>query len=188
MVKAKTQTDSIPSYFSWICKKIYNPINGQSEYSKLLKKLFDTEFVYEPFDYDRARDGIALRGYYQDETGKDPEILGECNLLEMMVALVERYENSVMYDPQMGDRTGQWFWNMIVSLGLSGMTDENYDEKYASSCIERLESHRYDSDGKGGLFTIKNTPIPVNEMPIYVQINYFMNQVLEDEGVLSIHS
>lgn len=38
--------------------------------------------------------------------------------LEMIIALAIRLEEHIMDDPDIGNRTGQWFWDMIVSLGL----------------------------------------------------------------------
>lgn len=41
-----------------------------------------------------------------------------CSVLEMIIALAIRLEEHIMDDPDIGNRTGQWFWDMIVSLGL----------------------------------------------------------------------
>lgn len=173
-----------PTYFDWLCSKVYEPVNGKDTYSKLLKRLYDTEFVYRPFDDDRAKDGIALRYSYRDQTGKNSGIIGECNLLEMMVALVDRYENSTMANVAMGNRTGQWFWGMIASLGLGRMTDDRYDDDEVMKAINRFETNSYEANGSGGLFTLANPPGDMTKIPIIVQINYFMTEVLEDEGIL----
>ena len=41
----------------------------------------------------------------------------------MMIALAIRCEEHIMDDPDAGDRTGQWFWSMLVSLGLGSMDE-----------------------------------------------------------------
>lgn len=48
-------------------------------------------------------------------------------MLEMMIALAIRCEETIMDDPRYGNRTKQWFWNMMKSLGLSYMNDDCFD-------------------------------------------------------------
>jgi hypothetical protein len=115
-------------------------VSGEKKYSKelsfnkLLRRLNDTEFVYSiRRDENRAEDGISLRYRYLKSVGhpEDFELVEDepCSILEMMVALAIRMEESIMDDPEIGDRTGQWFWGMVVNLGLGSMTDGRYDEE-----------------------------------------------------------
>ena len=43
-----------------------------------------------------------------------------------------------MDDPDVGDRTGQWFWSMLVSLGLGGMEDRKFDRYFVDETLERF--------------------------------------------------
>ena len=36
-----------------------------------------------------------------------------CSVLEMMIALAIRCEEHIMDDPDVGNRTGQWFWKDV---------------------------------------------------------------------------
>ena len=54
-----------------------------------------------------------------------------CSMLEMMVALAIRIEEHIMEDRNMGNRVGQWFWSMIVSLGLAATDDTRFSEERA---------------------------------------------------------
>lgn len=166
-------------YFEWIyelmCEERYaNDIS----YRRLFTRLYDTEFLYlMPIDKNRAGDGEALRWRFALVRGLDyiPDSLnGSCSVLEMMVALALRCEETIMDDTRYGNRTGQWFWDMIVSLGLGSMYDSNFDERYVDKAILRFLYREYEPDGKGGLFTIKNCDVDLRELEIWDQLNLYI--------------
>jgi hypothetical protein len=95
-----------------------------------------------------------------------------------MVALSMRCEEQIMNDPNVGDRTGQWFWNMIVNLGLGGMDDRRFDESYADEVLDRFMNREYAPDGKGGLFTIENRREDMRSMEIWYQMNHYLENYL----------
>ena len=144
-------------YFNWL----YDLVGGgnrpkQLSYRKLLKHLHDTEFRYViEKDRNRAKDGedlryrFALAQYYDVDPDYITDLLDDraCSVLEMMVALASRCEET-MDDPGMGDRTGQWFWGMIVNLGLGSMCDSNYNEWLVNDAITRFLNREYDRNGK----------------------------------------
>ena len=80
-----------------------------------------------------------------------------------------------MADSELGDRTGQWFWNMIVSLGLGSMMDSRYDEEYVDSVIYRFLNREYERNGKGGLFTIEHCPRDLRGVEIWYQMSWYLN-------------
>jgi hypothetical protein len=94
----------------------------------------------------------------------------------MMVALAIRCEERIMNDPTKGDRTAQWFWGMVSSLGLSGMTDYNFDEWLTEEVIRRFLNREYDRDGKGGLFTIKRWNRDARDAEIWHQLLAYCNE------------
>jgi hypothetical protein len=94
----------------------------------------------------------------------------------MMVALAIRCEERIMKDPMKGDRTAQWFWGMISSLGLGGMTDYNFNEWVVADVIGRFLRREYDSDGKGGLFTIKRWDRDARDVEIWHQLLAYCNE------------
>jgi len=96
-------------------------------------------------------DGLELRSrFLYGELGLETDISGPCSLLEMLVALSLRAEESIACDDEIGDRTGQWFWSMITNLGLGAMYDWRYDDVYVDYCIDRFLSHDYAPNGQVG--------------------------------------
>jgi hypothetical protein len=150
-------------------------------YRKLFTYLYDTEFTYFiPHDENRAVDGIGLRHrfcYRNDCEHLEYCLDGPCSVLEMMVALAIRCEDYIMCNPEKGDRTAQWFWTMISSLGLAGMTDYNFDLYTVEDVICRLLNRDYDRDGKGGLFTIRGWYRDARDAEIWHQLLAYCNLI-----------
>ena len=94
-------------------------------YSRLLDYLYHTDYIWEyEMDENRAGDGLEFRNYFEmDFHVTDVRISGPCSMLEMMVGLAYRMERELMDDVAYGDRTSQWFWMMINSLGLGYMNN-----------------------------------------------------------------
>ena len=93
----------------------------------------------------------------------------------MMVALAIRCEENIMDDPSYGNRTGQWFWGMIVNLGLGFMTDSRFDEKFVDDVIFRFLNREYEPDGKGGLFTVRNCKYDLRTVEIWYQMCWYLD-------------
>lgn len=162
-------------YFEWLyslaCDGRYG---GNISFRKLLSHLHNREFVWSmDEDLSRAKDGIDLRHRYAYSELNNPalakEIEGRCSMLEMMVALAIKTEN-FMNDVEYGDRTGQWLWGMINTLGLGYMHDDEFDKKKADYIIDRFLDRDYSIDGKGGLFRIPNFDGDLRRMNIWNQM------------------
>ena len=169
------------SYFEWLYDYVCKVrVNKDVQYRQLFKLLHDTEFqFYIRNDLNRARDGVDLRYRFaihmNDESIYD--ILdGPCSVLEMMVALAVRCEETIMDDPRYGDRTSQWFWNMLSNLGLSYMTDDRFDKEIATKKIYNFLEKRYDADGKGGLFYIKGCKEDLRDVEIWTQLCWYLEK------------
>ena len=175
-------------YFEWL----YNYVcNGRSHskisYVKLLKLLHQIEFTFSiPMDENRAIDGIDLRYRFAVDNGYDSRetildihdvmdiLYGPCSVLEMMVALAIRCEETIMDDTRYGDRTGQWFWNMISNLGIGLMTDDIFDEDLVLMIIYRFLDRNYEPDGKGGLFYIRGCEDDLRDIEIWTQLSWYL--------------
>lgn len=163
-------------YYDWLVGWIM-PKNQKPCY-RLLETLHSVEFHWSiQMDANRAQDGLDLRYRYSDENGIDDitDELGPCTVLEMMVALAIRCEETIMDDPDIGDRTGFWFWGMIKSMGLSRMTDENFNEALVYSKINKMLDREYQSNGAGGLFTIKYIDHDMRDIEIWYQMLWYLN-------------
>lgn len=178
-------------YFKWLCHFVYDERNMvKVTYTKIFKHLYNVYFFYTlDRDENRAQDGIDLRYRFGRENGyQDIEIQEEldvdaCTVLEMMVALAIRCEDTIMSDPSYGDRTGLWFWNMLVSLGLSGMNDKVYDPAIIDNVLTIFLNRMYQPDGRGGLFTIHNCPQDLTEVEIWYQMNWYLNDYISEFDV-----
>lgn len=138
-------------YFNWLCDKIVQN-NEQKSNEKLLKFLFNRDYIWViPMDENRAGDGIWLRREFSSEKNytKKPLSGEPCSVLEMLVALSIRIEDDVMYDWEMGDRTGDWFWIMVKNMGL--LRSVLWDK-----CLENFHQRTYKNGGLGCPFRMKN--------------------------------
>lgn len=172
-------------YFTWlfdlVCKGRYD--QGVS-FKKLLMHLHNTEFRYIlSRDENRAEDGISLRRRfafgilgYSDLREITDHLIGPCSVLEMMIALAIHCED-LMDDSRVGDRTAQWFWNMVVNLGLGSMTDDRYNKRAVDDILETFLNRKYAPDGYGGLFVIRDCDDDLREVEIWCQLTWYLDSI-----------
>ena len=178
--------DVLNEYFDWMCKLVSDKqYIGDRSYRKLLSKLHNIPFIYTiDMDGNRAADGIDLRYRFGYERNYEDYIIASflddkpCSVLEMIVALALRCE-TIMEDPDYGDRTGEWFWGMIESLGLESMDDTNFNRDYVDDVIDIFLSRGYGRDGRGGLFTIKHPKRDLRTVEIWYQMNWYLDSILK---------
>lgn len=176
-------------YFNWL----YNYVcKGRSHdkisYSLLLKHLHQIEFTYIiSNDVNRAKDGVDLRYRFAMTNGYDnPEsecdiytilniLDGPCSVLEMMVALAVRCEETIMHNTDYGDRTGQWFWGMMSNLGIGPMFNDIYVPEHVDNCINIFLNREYKPDGNGGLFYIRECIDDLRYVDIWTQLCWYLD-------------
>lgn len=169
-------------YFNWLVDSVSkNRYGGQCSFNRLLEYLHTVPFRYHiARDKNRANDGISLRHRYSlVSEHKDATLYldGACSVLEMMVALAIRCEEDIMSDPTIGDRTRQWFWGMIVNLGLGDMEDSRFDIDYVEYAIDRFLDREYEADGRYGLFTVKNCEDDLRTVEIWYQLCWYLDSI-----------
>lgn len=178
-------------YFSWLYHQVCD--DSKPGYYKLFKCLHSIEFTYTiPMDANRAADGENLRYIFEryklNTTYSQPIVATlldnkPCSVLEMMVALSIRCEIDIMHDPDLGDRTGEWFWGMLDTLGISHMDDDNFNEEECWTIIDRALKREYESDGFGGFFFIPNCDKDLRDVELWYQMNWYLNRyIYESEG------
>lgn len=171
-------------YFEWMFHLVcVGRFANKNTFRKLLSFLHNVEFTYSiPKDSNRADDGIELRYRYAYVNGLDVNdvlnnIVGPCSVFEMILALAIRCEETIMDDPLLGDRTGQWFWKMITNLGLGSMSDARFDRDRVEYVIARFLNRDYEADGRGGLFRIRNCKYDLRNIEIWTQMLYFLDSI-----------
>lgn len=175
-------------YFEWLCDLIKDSKPSRMvTYNKLIRYLYNTEFYYTiPMDGNRYEDGINLRYRFGYDRAIDAPVIASyldinpCSVLEMMVALAFRCEESIMINFDNGVMSGRWFWKMISNLGLDRMDDNNYDEEIVNNIVWRFLNRDYDRDGKGGLVYLPGCPDDLRSMEIWYQMMHYLADYREN--------
>lgn len=175
-------------YFEWMYRLVCSDqcLNNLS-YRKLLDHLNSVDFTYTlPMDGNREADGINLRYRFGYECSYDDVLISvylddrPCSVLEMMIALVMRCEEHIMDDPNIGDRTGYWFWNMVISMGLDMANDRYYDNESVDEVIFRFLNREYKSNGEGGLFIVNNPKRDMRQVEIWYQMCWYLSEIVTE--------
>ena len=175
-------------YFEWLTYVV----NIGKDHTELARMLHNREFYSIcSNDQNRVDDGKMLRNIFRDETLYNNYASIDrpnCSVLEMLVALAIRME-SILEDPNEGDRTVIWFWEILDNLGLSKYT--NYNIKYGAGnpvteindIVDNLVERRYKRSGEGGLFPLKNATKDQRKVEIWYQLSSYLleNYVDKDE-------
>lgn len=170
------------AYLQWIAWLVYDEGRmRRRSWERLFRLLYETEFTYIiDMDENRALDGFELRHRFSEERGCQPPD-SPCSVLEMMAALAKRCEDHIMDDPEIGNRTGKWFFVMVDSLGLGDMDDAHFDEARAQYILARFLRRDYAPDGRGGLFVLPNSPSDLRRVDIWYQMMWYLSSLTEGE-------
>ena len=177
------QDQIINDYFEWLWN--FTKCRGHSQNRKIITLLHNIEFRYSiPMDANREEDGIDLRYRFITEVGIPKNyqevyayLDGPCSVLEMMIALAIRCEESIMDDPDIGDRTSEWFWLMMKNLGLDYMSDRKFDRDIAEEKISIFLDRRYKRNGEGGLFVV-NGRRDLRKVEIWYQMCWYLDTIM----------
>lgn len=166
-------------YFRWLCDLILVD-KGDSSYWMLAKELWSRYFFwFLPNDDNRVADGYALRGeFFQDyrvEYIQSPyELLGNCRVLEVLIALARRMEFAS------GDAVDACaaFWEIMGNLGLESCTDENW---YHAACarkvdgaINRWMDRRFQMSGRFSPFPLRSTKKDQRKTELWMQMQEYI--------------
>ena len=173
----------INDYFEWLWN--FTKCRGHSQNRKIITLLHNIEFRYSiPMDANREEDGIDLRYRFMTEVGIPKNyqevygyLDGPCSVLEMMIALAIRCEESIMDDPDIGDRTSEWFWLMMKNLGLDYMSDRKFDRDIAEEKISIFLERKDKRKGEGGLFVV-NGRRDIRKVEIWYQMCWYLDTIM----------
>lgn len=164
----------------------YDEMFDCSEYSLLLRQLYDTTFIiYDYDDTNRTSDGYFLREEFctvehipsRRGTG-DPLAVMPCCLLELMLGLCERIEREYLgggYEPT----TWLWFYSMLDSLGLLAYTDDAYDADAVNGILSAFMGPICQPNKRGTLFYIpqKYAKYRAHSRPIWEQMQAWISYI-----------
>ena len=177
-------TELAEQYYDWLYKIVCGEWEPRNlSFHRLLMFLYNHDYTPAcEMDISRVTDGLNLRYRFATEKNIpyvkiDSEFQGQaCSMLEMMVALAIRIEEHIMEDSSAGNRVGQWFWNMVVSLGLAAMDDQRFNEERANFIIDRFMARGYQPNGAGGLFTLSYPTEDMRRIDIWYQLMAYLNE------------
>ena len=117
------------SYFQWLCTIIHAD-SFEKSYYLLCGELFKYPFwVKVQRDINRANDGLGLRNEYFEEVGIDNNgsLSEDCSMLELFIGIAKRMNDELMTEDS-GDKTHEYFWEMMRNLELDEFDDEKFGE------------------------------------------------------------
>lgn len=163
----------VQRYLNWLMSKVMI----DEDYSMLCDKMLHTDFIYYVGnDENRATDGLNLRYEFENKYGFIEELSDECSVLEMLVALALRAE-VVMADPEYGNRTDIWFWEMIRNLGLDEFNNYCFDADEVNDILEEFIYRRYGRNGgRGCAFVVKRPLHDMRTTEIWYQMMWWLNE------------
>lgn len=178
-------------YFKWMCSIAFPDEHVRSHYIKALDLLNSMDFIYLlDLDENRLLDGINLRYHFSYASKMPYEYVSNelkdmrCSVLEMMIALAIRCEDSIMSDDRYGDRTYKWFWEMFSNLGLDRYSDDNWNEDEALIIVFNFLNRNYNYDGSGNIFRFDNPNFDVRKMEIWDQMGLYMNEIIRNDSMI----
>ena len=170
-------------YFEWLYQIVSKDRYSKTHsYRKLLTYLHNREFTYLiPKDANRAEDGVSIRWRFANQFNDSGFIMRcidrPCSVLEMMIALAIRCEEDIMDNTEFGNRIGQWFWKMVVNLGLGSMTDTRFSEEQVEEIIDRFLNRDFEPDGHGSLFVIRGCNYDLRDVEIWICMLWYLDSI-----------
>ncbi len=167
-------------YFNWL-KNLINP--DGLPYNCLLEDLYNTDFVVvKDDDNNRVTDGTDLRYIFCEQQGMTPQdaffLLDDifrdkkCSVLEMMVAIANRMDESIMWNGT--QRTHVWFFEMLNTMELLPYDDNNYESDMVQIIVQDMMQYNIQPDGRGGLFESPFEDVDMREHSIWYQMQIYI--------------
>ena len=142
-------------------------------YFNMLNILHNMDFYsLIPNDDNRGEDGKQLRDGFHLSVN-----LKNCTVFEMLVGLSIRLEFETAQS-QWEKTVAEWFWILIDNLGLGLYDDDMYKSMKPRAEIEeivqKMLDRKYDCNGNGGLFPLKNPRKDQRKVEIWYQMSEYL--------------
>lgn len=176
------------TYIQWLYSLVGLNQPEYNHYWRIIRRLFRREYYYlVNNDVNRFEDGMMLRDRFCSEYNYNVDMFTRyvdfpCTVLEMLVAFAERIDQEIMWDPEMGNRTAQWFWQMIWNLGIDPIrySDEYFDQDCLLNFEQKLDvvlSRKYKKDGLGSFFPMKSSyQKNFQKVELWYQMQFWMEE------------
>lgn len=174
-------------YKEWLIGLACAWCGEQGSYVKLFEHLYSVPFIaLLPMDENRIEDGKEVRLRFSetslDYTYRDVYAYmysQPCSVLELMVGLALRVEEQIMFDPEFGDRSGAWFYDMLRSLKLNTFDDYSYNAESVDYILKVFINREYEPNGEGSLFTLLRISEDMRNIEIWGQACRHFNEILD---------
>lgn len=162
-------------YFVWLYSQVADPAvkDPSMSYWRLLKELFDKEFVWVvPNDDNRLEDGKDLRKEFLDDQdlAADPDWIElGCSVLELVVGLSRKLAFEADGEPH------YWFWQMMDNLGIGEFNDqERLPKRIIDDVLEQVIWRTYGPDGSGGIFPLREPNKDQRKVELWYQMSAYI--------------
>lgn len=174
-------------YFMWLVDSIDPLKTARDYYQPIFEELYLRDFEWGSRfedDANRASDGLVLREIYAHERGMPVSEIGidwkPCSCLEMMIGIARRIEFEILAMPG-EENIPRWFWRFMEGLGLSvwkvGIDDISDVDRKINIWLDR----RYQRNGDGGIFVVRDPYFDMRRMPIWKQMSAVLNEYEETD-------
>lgn len=155
-------------------------LQNMTKYSRLFEILHNIKFIWLiDRDENREGDGIELRDDYEyhNETLEDKDIVNFmdhwCSVLEMMIGLSIRVDDEFIGDPA-DEHPEEFFMEMIENLGLDVYKGKRYREEDVIKIVRKWLERKFDRNGNGSPFPVKNDCRDQRKLEIWDQMNSYI--------------
>lgn len=170
-------------------KYLYSIVNkGEYKtvpYIHLFQYMYDTPFSYTIWkDESRAEDAMDMRNRFIEKyhiSEEDAKIVGNpagyintVSVLEVLIAMCVRVETRIMRNEDLGDRTSEFFWNIMSSLGIAHLNDELFDSSVVEAAMDRFINRTYEPNGVNGPFYIENPRDDLRKVDLWYQFMWYL--------------
>ena len=166
-------------YFMWLSSLV----TGE-EHLILLKQLHQMEF-YSLIDRDYNLEIKAKNLRDEFSPGCERIIVGPASVLEVLIVLAGEMDY-ILWNPDIGDRSAEWFWEMITNLGLDDLSDDRYFERGGTErvvkVVHRFLDRRYTRAGRGNIFWTNNKSKDLRGIELWYQLNDYVKEHFDFEG------
>jgi len=179
-------------YLRWLEEFVVASNYKGKSYIKLCNLLMKLPFIWSPeipLDENRKYDVQSLLRdlYIQSQSDwyrlEEDEILDFPNVpvsfLELIISLAMRIDMDFMREVNDVDNSRVYFWVIIKNLGFLKYDDESWTEDSIIEIVNRVnivQDRKYDFNGNGGLFPLKEAKNDQRNVQIWNQLCNFVNE------------